>query len=327
MPSFAAGTKANFFNLEYARAVLGSDSVLKQQAAKVFKEYDVDANGQIDRDELSALYETFHAMLRLPMPSYVDLGREVAKFDASLSGGLDKDEFIGMFKHLLQASIAEQAELPTRRTSKRKSSVASSGDLSVPSEGLPETASFSASDALDPDRFICKSLPNSRKGSAWSVPSDTIFDDHEMRIMSTVEACWIPGARIDEKPRLRGELPHNRLLDSAKPVLLAAPCYKEALPMISPGSGVIASHFMARNETVSVGDEVWAPFFGDTSERKYRAVVRDLVDCNFGPGVSLRWLRPPEGTNPDQYVCGCGMDDTLFTVVPIEAVAVAKTRL
>jgi hypothetical protein len=60
---------------------------------------------------------------------------------------------------------------------------------------------------------------------------------------------------------------------------------------------------------------VWAPFLGDPSGQNYRALVRGFLDCDLGHIVRVRWLRPPCGINPEEYVCGRGFDDTQYTAV------------
>merc|ERR1712147_308344 len=42
-----------------------------------------------------------HDQLGVPMPSYVDLGRQLAQFDTDCSGGVDVEQFTCLFRHLL----------------------------------------------------------------------------------------------------------------------------------------------------------------------------------------------------------------------------------
>ena len=68
--------------------------------------------------------------------------------------------------------------------------------------------------------------------------------------------------------------------------------------------------------TLKVGDEIWAPYLGEDSDRCYRALV-----TTEGSGyVCLRWLRPPMGQRPQEYVSGHGLDDTECTRVPFDLV-------
>jgi hypothetical protein len=81
--------------------------------------------------------------------------------------------------------------------------------------------------------------------------------------------------------------------------------------------GVVENIF---SPSVGVGEEVWAPYGGERSGRTYRAVIREFRRQGEGdkvPIAKVSWLRPPAGDNAEAYVCGHGMDDTLFTAVPV----------
>jgi hypothetical protein len=76
-------------------------SVCKKQ----FQEFDVDANGQLDEDELSKLCESVCAAMKIQPPSQEDLHAAFGKFDKSQSAGLTSAEFARFFEHLLRASL------------------------------------------------------------------------------------------------------------------------------------------------------------------------------------------------------------------------------
>ncbi|CAJ1346713.1 unnamed protein product, partial [Effrenium voratum] len=84
----------------YIRAILSSEQLLRQQ---------VQANGQIDRDELFGLCLQLHRKLGLKLPDDIELGVQLARYDEDLSGGLDRHEFLQLYKQLLQESLARAA--------------------------------------------------------------------------------------------------------------------------------------------------------------------------------------------------------------------------
>ncbi|CAJ1421149.1 unnamed protein product [Effrenium voratum] len=167
----------------YIRAILSSEQLLRQQALAAFGELDRDGNGQIDRDELFGLCLQLHRKLGLKLPDDIELGVQLARYDEDLSGGLDRHEFLQLYKQLLQESLARAA--------------------------------------------------------------------------------------------LR----------------------------------------------LNVGDEVIVPYLGEESGRRYHALVTSVTEEGAGRRfVNLRWLRPPMGQRPKEYVSGHGLDDTEYTRVPLELV-------
>eukprot|EP00928_Gymnodinium_smaydae_P003282 TRINITY_DN11178_c4_g1_i1.p1 TRINITY_DN11178_c4_g1~~TRINITY_DN11178_c4_g1_i1.p1 ORF type:complete len:378 (+),score=92.02 TRINITY_DN11178_c4_g1_i1:81-1214(+) len=91
----------------FVTALIGSDLVLRREAAKLFRQFDLDENGQIDRDELHLVCKDMHEKLGLPVPSGVDLGRALGRFDNDLSGALNPDQFYGLFREYLRNARVE----------------------------------------------------------------------------------------------------------------------------------------------------------------------------------------------------------------------------
>ncbi|CAK9105480.1 Uncharacterized protein SCF082_LOCUS49161 [Durusdinium trenchii] len=90
----------------YIRAILTSEHLLRQQAFSTFMHLDLDQNGQLDRDELFGLCLALHKKLGVKLPDDVAVGLQLAKYDEDLSGGLDRNEFMKLYKQLLQECFA-----------------------------------------------------------------------------------------------------------------------------------------------------------------------------------------------------------------------------
>jgi len=314
-------------NLEYARALLSSEAVLRQQASQVFRRFDSDRNGQIDRDELVGLCKTLSDQMGLAMSSYMDLGREIAKFDKSMSGGLDTAEFLELFRHLLAKAVHGGQSKP-------HISDDFCSDVGVePRPSLPRSnRSFNAeyvralmtSEALLRQEAK-KSFRRFDKDGNGQVDRDELnalcdYLHSSLHLAAPISLdVGLELSRFDVEGR--GGVNELQFLQLFRHLL------QRALEALGAPQATRVPQATKQIEACSfaVGDEVWAPFLGDPDGRKYRALVRGFLDCDHGRAVTVRWLRPPCGLHPENYVSGSGFDDTLYTAVPMRDVQLVTT--
>lgn len=117
----------------FVRALLQSEELLQQQANSVFARCDLNKNGQIERDELQLLCEAMHQRIGLKMLDQIELGRRLGRFDVDFSGGLDSEEFVKLYKNLLQDAVGDAEPQLSRRRSRSRPKVTEQS-LELPSD-------------------------------------------------------------------------------------------------------------------------------------------------------------------------------------------------
>jgi len=89
-----------------ARALTNSDTLLQHYGDVVFKQFDINSDRVISREELSRALNDLHQGLKLPPPSMATTEEALAKYDTHHSGTLDKEEFLNLFRSLLTTATA-----------------------------------------------------------------------------------------------------------------------------------------------------------------------------------------------------------------------------
>jgi len=298
----------------FVRALLQSEELLKQQAKSVFERCDLNRNGQIERDELQMLCESMHERIGLKLLNQIDLGRQLARFDDDFSGGLDPEEFVRLYKHLLQDAVGDAGEErpPTHQRSR--------------SNLRPAAVSSGLRRALPPDPRFIRAILASEQLLQQQAGAVFVQCDRDLNGQIDRDELWglctalheALGLSMQDDVTLGRRLAQfdddsSGGLDRRQFVRLYKELLQDALRREMPSQ---PSRRFAR------GDEVLAPYLGEASAsgRKYHALVTSVVEVGAEVFVGLRWLRPPAGLHPEEYVCGNGLDDTLCTRVPAELV-------
>lgn len=300
------------FNMEYARAVLSSEAVLRKQASQAFRHFDTDSNGQIDRDELVNLYTWLSEQMGLAVPSYLDLGREIAKFDGSTSGGLNTAEFLELFRHLLKTAVDGEQR---RKQHKCDEDCHDIGDEPRPS--LPRVNSrFNT-------KYVLALLSSEALLRQEAQKSFRMFDKDGNGLVDHDELSALC-VYLHSSLRLAAPDSMDVKLALAKFDVEGRGCvdekhflqlFRHLLQRVLENLDTAKTKVQVEVHSFAIGDEVLAPFRGDPAGQRYRALVRGFLDSDFGRTVRVRWLRPPCGLDPEEYVCGRGFDDTLYTAV------------
>lgn len=320
-------------NLKYVRAILNSEYLLQQQADSVFVRCDVNKNGQIERDELQYLCSAMHETMGLHTLDQGKLERQLKMFDADLSGTLDALEFVGLYKNLLQevmrAALMETppANLGEAVSSKPPRSLARNVDdivTELPSEPRFLRAVLSSKLLLEEQaRKVFLRCDHDVNGQ---IDRDELHD--LCRAMHQILGLRLPDEVGVGLQLARFDTDFSGGLDRMEFLNLYRQLLKDALEtMTSAGPSVELEPLDERQAIVSrqpaVGDEVMAPYLGEQSGRRYRALVSSISKSEDGVDrVGLRWLRPTAGLHPEEYVVGNGLDDTDFMCVPSCLVAI-----
>lgn len=303
-------------DVRFVRALLQSEELLRQQANSVFARCDLNKNGQIERDELQFLCEAMHQRIGLKMLDQIELGRRLGRFDVDFSGGLDTEEFVKLYKNLLQDAVGESSvavEPPvisrSRSRSRAKDVPVTTSPVQLPSDPRYIRAILSSEHLLRQQAIqLFTQLDRDANGQ---LDRDELFGLclalHQklgVKLPDDV-SVGLQLAKYDED--LSGGLDREEFVNLYKQLLKETleRCQTEQRP----------THAM------KVGDEVLAPYLGEDSHRRYHALVTSITEDVTGQGfVCLRWLRPPMGQRPKEYVSGHGLDDTECTRVPLELV-------
>ncbi|OLQ15201.1 hypothetical protein AK812_SmicGene639 [Symbiodinium microadriaticum] len=293
-------------------ALLQSEELLKQQAKSVFERCDLNRNGQIERDELQMLCESMHERIGLKLLNQIDLGRQLARFDDDFSGGLDPEEFVRLYKHLLQDAVGDAEE---------RIMTLMHVIMMLP---MPRAVSSGLRRALPPDPRFIRAILASEQLLQQQAGAVFVQCDRDLNGQIDRDELWGLCAALHEALGLsmQDDVSLGRRLaqfdddssgglDRREFVRLYKELLQDALRREMPSP---PSRRFAR------GDEVLAPYLGESSGRKYHALVTSVVEVGVEVLVGLRWLRPPAGLHPEEYVSGNGLDDTLCTRVPAELV-------
>lgn len=289
----------------FVRALLQSEELLQQQANSVFARCDLNKNGQIERDELQLLCEAMHQRIGLKMLDQIELGRRLGRFDVDFSGGLDSEEFVKLYKNLLQDAVGDAEPQLSRRRSRSRPKVTEQS-LELPSDPRYIRALLSSEHLLKQQAFgVFVQLDLDGNGQ---LDRDELFGlclalhrKLGVKLPDDV-AVGLQLAKYDED--LSGGLDRNEFVNLYKQILQDS----------------LGSLALERPTAIKAGDEVLAPYLGEDSSRRYHALVTGITEASGQRFVCLRWLRPPGGQRPKEYVSGHGLDDTECTRVPMELV-------
>lgn len=81
-----------------------------------FVSFDVNKNGQLEDDQVTALCGKVCSVMRIAQPSPGEVQLAMAEFDTTLSGGLDTNEFACFFESFLELSLQHIEERVARGT-------------------------------------------------------------------------------------------------------------------------------------------------------------------------------------------------------------------
>lgn len=93
---------------ELLKAIAGSPNLVAYRAKVLFKEFDANNNGAIERSELSSALVAMLKNLNLPLPSESAVESVLMQFDSDHSGSLNEEQFAKWFTAFV-ASQASQA--------------------------------------------------------------------------------------------------------------------------------------------------------------------------------------------------------------------------
>eukprot|EP00930_Biecheleria_cincta_P004697 TRINITY_DN105617_c0_g1_i1.p1 TRINITY_DN105617_c0_g1~~TRINITY_DN105617_c0_g1_i1.p1 ORF type:complete len:329 (+),score=38.75 TRINITY_DN105617_c0_g1_i1:76-1062(+) len=96
---------------ELLKAIAGSPNLVAYRAKVLFKEFDTNHNGEIERNELKAALVAMLQSLSLPLPSEAEVENVLMKFDSDHSGSLNEEQFAKWFTEFVahQASAGKDA--------------------------------------------------------------------------------------------------------------------------------------------------------------------------------------------------------------------------
>jgi len=93
-------------------AMLKNEALLKASARNVFKSFDHDENGVLDRSEIDKIYEKFASDLKAPMPPAEEIDDVYNHMDKDKDGVINLNEFIELFRiasqHYLEGKMFTQ---------------------------------------------------------------------------------------------------------------------------------------------------------------------------------------------------------------------------
>ena len=87
---------------EALRETLDDPAKLKEASDLAFAEADLDKSGKVDKKELGFHLKKIAASLGIPQPSAADIATVLASFDADGDGKLDRQEFEGLTRMMIE---------------------------------------------------------------------------------------------------------------------------------------------------------------------------------------------------------------------------------
>jgi len=93
-------------------AMLKNEALIKATARNIFKSFDTDADGNLDRNELEKIYEKFATDLGITPPPKEEIDDVYNHMDHDKDGVISLDEFVVLFRiasqHYLEGKMFTQ---------------------------------------------------------------------------------------------------------------------------------------------------------------------------------------------------------------------------